>query len=118
MALHREDRHAVDRDCAFFGLVAATDVGRVYTADPGAVEVEACGLSAVDGEKEAGAELGGVVVVVGGYSIIWEGVWDYLALVAAEVALLFDPDVVEVQVLVICEIFAGLTVVELGGGEG
>ena len=96
MSFKGEVGGAIDGDIAGLGFVAGTDVIEVKTAGVDAVEVEGGGFGAFERESDAIAIWGGRV----GDAVVGFGVGGDAAIVDASGALIFDGDVVEVEVAV------------------
>ena len=86
-------------------------VARGYASDPCAVEIEAGSVGAVDGQEWSLSPLCGVVA----YAVVGFRVRDDAPVVVAR-SLVFDGEIIEVEVVVVCEFDSIFAVVELGGG--
>ena len=96
MSLKGEVGGAIDGDIAGLGFVAGSEVVEVKAAGIDAVEVEGGGFGAFEGESDGAAICVGRV----GDGVVGFGVGRDAAIVDASGALVFDGDVVEVEVAV------------------
>lgn len=106
---------AIDGDVAGGRGIAGADVVEIKAADVDAVEVEGGGFGAFEGESDAWAI--GVVERVGrvGDGVVRFGMGNEAATIDAKRPLVFDGDVVVVEMAVFGEICVFRAIVELGG---
>ena len=96
MSFKGEVGGAIDGDIAGLGFIAGTDVVEVKTAGVDAVEVKRGAFGAFEGESDAVAMCVGRV----GDAVVGFGVGRDAAIEDASGALIFDGDVVEIEVAV------------------